>query len=825
MDIFVEVVIDNNNKNVDKLFTYTVPFEYQDSIEIGKRCIVPFGRGNIEIFALIVKIKSEIDFDEKKCKKIIRVIDKDAIISRELINLAYLMSKKYYCSFNECLKLSIPKKASLTAENVLIVNTENLKDKKIKEIEENIINYILENNNKVVFDEVLENFENSKNVIMGLKNKKIISFKNITEVKDLQQKFLFIYINYENENSDELIKEILKKKNKQSEVIDFLLENDDVVLKDLLNMLKITKSPVKSLLEKNIIKLEAVNILRNPEVIGEYKGNNVSSYTDEQQNAIDYIKNEIYSGVFTKPILLHGVTGSGKTEVYLNLVHEVINMGNEAIILVPEISLTGQLVNIFKSRFGDLVSLTHSRLSFGERYDQWVRAKNGEIKVIIGPRSALFTPFEHLGIIIIDEEHDSSFKSDVTPKYSAREVAIMRCEISNAQVVLGSATPKVETYYNAKNNEYHLIELKNRVNKKMPIVEIVDLRDELLNGNKSIFSSLLIEKIVDAISKDEQIILFLNKRGYASFINCRSCGEVIKCPNCDVTMTYHSHNEVLRCHYCNRVKQKPKNCPICGSKFIKHFGVGTQQVADEIQKLFPNEKIVRMDQDTTKGKNSHDVLIDAFRSKKARFLVGTQMISKGLDFNDVTVVGVIAGDMSLNINEYLGGELTFSLLTQVAGRAGRSEKQGNVIIQTYKPDNYAIIAAKDNDYLGFYENEIAYRKLSNNPPFCNNFYIYATSENEKNLIKTLYKLVDIMVQYKRMIFEKNSKNDLLLEIIGPAPQILSKVRRKYRWRILVKGNYINELMYLVTTSVDFLKETEECADINISLNLNPENIQ
>ncbi len=823
MEFYAEVVIDINNKNVDRFFTYKLHSKDISFAKVGKRCIVPFGIGNKEIFAIIVKIKNTIDFDKSKCKYISKIVDKEPIISRELLNLSYLMSKKYYCNLNECIKLCIPRKANLQNEFVLFVN-DNVDIASLKNDYLKIVEYILANNNKVIYEEVLELFPNSKNKIGRLKSNGYINMKNISEVKEVTQKINYVYINYDKDDIDKEINLIISKKNKQSLVLEFLLENNDVTVKDLLQFLKITQSPIKTLVKNDIVYIEQVEVLRNPYKAGAYKGNNIKEHTSEQKNAITFLENKLNQGVFEKATLLHGVTGSGKTEVYINIVEKVLKMEKEAIILVPEISLTGQLVDIFTSYFGELVTVTHSRLTLGERYDQWKKAKEGKAKIVIGPRSALFTPFENLGIIIVDEEHDSSFKSDVTPKYSSNEVAIMRGKISNCQVVLGSATPKIETYYNAMNKKYDLIELKERVNKKLPMVHIADLREELENGNKSIFSAKLIELMINAINNDEQIILFLNKRGFSSFVMCRSCGEVIKCPDCDVSMTYHSYNDTLQCHYCNRKRKSPEKCPICASKYIRHFGVGTQKIAQEIEKLFPNEKVVRMDQDTTKGKNSHEKLIELFRQKKARFLVGTQMIAKGLDFKDVTVVGIVASDLSLNMNEYLAGETTFSLLTQVAGRAGRSEKEGNVVIQSYNPEHYAITFAKDNDYLSFYENEIAYRKLSNNPPFCNNFYIYGTSINEKKLIKVLYKLVDIMVQYKEGILRKTNINDLFFEIVGPAPATISKVRRRYKWRVLVKGNYENELVFLVTKAVDFLKEEEDCNDINFSLNLNPETI-
>ncbi|MFV0439739.1 MAG: primosomal protein N' [Lachnospirales bacterium] len=826
--MFAEVIVNINNENVDKKFTYKIKEKDVAFASVGKRCIVPFGKGDKEVLALIVKLKDFIDFDEKRCKYISKIVDTKPVITRSMINLAYLMSKKYYCTFNECLKLCMPKNLQVNDEYVVVLN-KDFYDKstfRFNNRQKEIINYLMENNFKVAYEELIEVFGvKIDKEVSSLKKNEVVSVKNIGEVKDLQQKVDFLYINYGKDNIDEILDDILKKRNKQSEVLNLLLENDNISVRDVVRFLGISKSPINTLIKNEIAYTEKIVLYRNPDVKSTYKGGKIENYTEEQQKAIDFIGEKIQSGVYEKPTLIFGVTGSGKTEIYMKLVEMVIRNDEQGIVLVPEIALTSQLVSIFRSRFGDVVSFTHSKLSLGERLDQFERAKKGDIKVIVGARSALFTPFLNLGIVIIDEEHDSSFRSNVKPMYSTMEVAMMRGKIENAQVVLGSATPKVTTYYKALQGEIDLVTLENRVNNSYPLVNIVDMREELIKGNKSMFSSKLIELIANALNNDEQIILFINKRGFSSFVNCRSCGEVIKCPSCDVAMTYHARENKLRCHYCNRTRTNPKNCPICASKYIKHFGVGTQKVADEIRKIFPDEKVIRMDQDTTKNKNAHQLMIEDFRNKRASFLVGTQMIAKGLDFENVTVVGVVAGDLSLHSNGYLAGEMTFSLLTQVAGRAGRGSKKGEVVIQSYNPEHYAFIHSKTNNYLDFYKEEIAFREISDNPPFTNNFFVYATSIFEKNLIEILYKLVDIMVQYKEELIANSKYDDIDFEIIGPAPTVISKIRRRYRWRILVKGKYEKELTFLVKSSISYLKSSENCEDINFSLNLNPENIQ
>lgn len=822
--MFAKVVVNVNHKKVDKIYTYKIDSNEQNDV-VGTRCIVPFGRSNKEIFGIIVDVCEEIDFDINKCKSVIKILDDKPLISRKSIETALIMHKDLYCTRIECLNLFMPRGSKTKIESVIILNDTSYEiDNTLTKKEAEVVEYIKSRGNKVIIDEVQEALKDSKKAIDSLQAKNIIEIKNISEVKNVTQKVTFAAINYENENIEDEIDIIQRKVSKQNEVVTLLQKFNKLSVPEIKGTLKISDSPIKTLQKNGILTLTTEEVMRNPELLGNYKGNKVKEYTSEQKNAIDKITKKIDEEKFSKPFLLHGVTGSGKTEIYLKCVEEVIKKGQQAIILVPEISLTSQIVNIFVSRFEDKVSVTHSRLSAGERYDQYRRAKNGDVSIMIGPRSALFTPFSNIGIIIIDEEHDSSYRSDTSPKYTATDVASIMCKLNNAQLVLGSATPKVESYYKALNGEYELIELKNRVNNSFPNIEIVDMAEELRHGNKTIFSARLVELMTNAVNNDEQVILFLNKRGYSSFVNCRSCGEVIKCDSCDIAMTYHAYKNKLQCHYCNKIIKNPERCPVCGSKYIKHFGLGTQRIEEDILKVFPNEKVIRMDSDTTSGKNSHEILLQNFRDKKAKFLVGTQMIAKGLDFNDVTVVGIVAADLSLNANEYLATETTFGLINQVAGRAGRSKKKGNVIVQTYKPDHFVLNKAKENDYLGFYENEIEFRKFSNNPPFVSNMFINATCTDEKRLSKALVEIQQLVIKYKNEVDKKELFTYSHFEVIGPAPSPMVKIRKRYRWRLLVKCDNKEMCVYVTENAVEYAKEKMSISDINLSLNLNPESI-
>lgn len=500
-----------------------------------------------------------------------------------------------------------------------------------------------------------------------------------------------------------------------------------------------------------------------------------------QQGLIDVFRQDYEAGHY-QTYLLHGVTGSGKTEVYMHAIDVVLAQGRQVIMLIPEISLTFQTVMRFRRHFGERITILNSRMSKGERYDQFERIRKGEVDIVIGPRSALFAPFSNLGLIVIDEEHESSYKSDNIPKYHARETAIKRADMNHASVILGSATPSVSSYYQAEQGNYRLWKLTERVQKRsLPKVEIVDLREELQKGNRSRFSYRLQELIEDRLSRKEQSIIFMNRRGYASFVSCRSCGEVVNCPHCQVSLTYHDHHSAvpkLVCHYCGYTEPFIKKCKVCGSGMIGRFGSGTQMVEAELQEFFPEARILRMDADTTKGKDGHERILSAFAEGKADILVGTQMIVKGHDFPNVTLVGILAADLSLHSQDYMAGERTFELLTQAAGRAGRGERPGQVVIQTYDPEHAVIQAAAAQDYELFYRNEITYRKILKYPPVVSMIAVLITGEQEGQVQKCAERLADYM---------RTTVPGEVIRVIGPSTPVIGKIHDVYRRILYLKS--------------------------------------
>ena len=596
---------------------------------------------------------------------------------------------------------------------------------------------------------------------------------------------------------------------KYKDIIDYIrlhngkFNKSELTKNDFISIYKLNK-----LIKDGVLYLESEIVYRYDKrefLKSEFKDLNI-----EQKEALNTIKSSE-----NKVFLLKGVTGSGKTEIYMNLVRENLKSNKSSIILVPEISLTPQMIRVFKGRFGKEVALFHSKLSDGERYDEWYRVKEGKAKVIVGARSALFLPAKDLGLIVIDEEHENSYKSEQNPKYHTREVAEFLGKLKGAKVVLGSATPLIETYYRAISNEIELVELNSRVNQKeMPKMEMVDMRTELKEGNLSMFSRKLFLEIKGALERKEQVILFLNRRGYSTFVSCRSCGYVFKCPHCDVSLTYHKNN-FLVCHYCGYGKKQDKNCPKCSSKYVKFFGAGTEKVEDEIKKYFKEARVLRMDVDTTRTKNSYEEIYNSFREHKADILIGTQMISKGLDFDNVTLVGIIAADSSLNLPDYKSSERTFQIITQVAGRAGRSEKEGTVIVQTYNPEHYSLIYSKEYDYEGFYREEFTARGLLNYPPFGRILLINGSSKNEK-------KLIDFMKKSKDEI-SKLLKNRNDIDVLGPVPCIVSKVKENFRWQIVLKGELSLELNKNIKEVIYNLNKNSY-NEIRISIDINPNNL-
>lgn len=610
--------------------------------------------------------------------------------------------------------------------------------------------------------------------------------------------------------------EAYKKKNAKAKLrlISELADAERISMDFVTSELNISAQTLKAMESEGVICIEARSIYRKVTKSCTAKEYDIN-LNKEQQIIVDDFQKDIKEGI-RNTYLLHGVTGSGKTEIYVRAIRAVIEQGKQAIVLIPEIALTYQTVKYFTGYFGDRVTVINSKLSSGEKYDQMLRAKNGEVDVVIGPRSALFTPFSRLGLIIIDEEHENSYKSDYPPKYHAREVAAKRAELEGASLILGSATPSVESYRKALSGEYVLWRLNKRA-RNNPLAEcsIVDMRQELRHGNRSVISYELAREISDRLDRHEQIMLFINKRGFNSFVSCRSCGAVIRCPHCDVSLTKHS-NKMLICHYCGYTRLEPDKCPSCSSKLIGGYGTGTQKVEEEIRKLFPNARTLRMDKDTTTKKNSHEAILETFGNGGADILIGTQMIVKGHDFPKVTLVGIILADLTLFANDYRAGERTFDLLTQAAGRAGRGELPGKVVIQTYQPDNYAIVAAANQDYKGFYACEQSYRSLMKYPPEYHMMVLLLVSQSEELLDETANRLAK-EVQCRFALDDD-------LKLVGPSVPEISKIKDIFRRVVYIKHSQYNKLVE-IKDYIELYDVSEKTDDmVSVQFDFNPINM-
>ena len=676
-------------------------------------------------------------------------------LTEEKVELAKWMARRYFCNISECIKLMLPPGT-----------TTKIIENRIKEKNENFVT--------IIDEEVVE--------------------------------------------SD--IEEDKFKSAKQVRILKFLLDNGETNLADLLLFTDTTRDAVKALEKKNYITIEKKQVERNPFFHKVERQSKKLEFTEEQQNAYNEISNKMDKNKYEE-YLIYGVTGSGKTEIYLQLIEKALNNNKTSIMLVPEISLTPQTVDRFIARFGEEnIAVLHSKLSIGERFDQWNKIKSGQAKIVIGARSAIFAPVQNLGIIIIDEEHDSSYKSESTPRYNAKDVARYLCYESNIPLVLGSATPDTGSLYRTIKKQSVLLRLNKRANNaKLPEIEVVDLREELSKKNKSMLSEKLQESIKENLENKKQTILFLNRRGFSTFVMCRDCGYTAKCKNCDITLTYHKSTNKLKCHYCGYETKVITKCPECGSENIRYFGTGTQKLESEINTLFPEAKTIRMDVDTVTKKNSHEKILTDFKENKADILIGTQMVVKGHHFPNVTLVGVIAADGSLNMNDYRANEITFQILTQVAGRAGRGEDAGKVIIQTYNPDNFTIECVKQQNEEMFYNTEMRLRKQLKYPPFCDIIVIGVSSKDEQITMKvaqSLHKYLKDRVE--------NENIGIMLYKALPAP--IDKIKNKYRWRILIKCKFGEDIIDLMNNTMEKAQTIKYCknGDANISIDVNPTNM-
>lgn len=584
--------------------------------------------------------------------------------------------------------------------------------------------------------------------------------------------------------------------------------------------LNVSSATVRAMEEAGIVSIDTEKTYRNPVEHLDSTGYHLR-LNEAQQAVADAVTANIDRDI-QKTYLLKGVTGSGKTEVYMELIAHVLSQGKQAIVLIPEIALTYQTVMRFYNRFGDKVSIMNSKLSAGEKFDQFERAKKGDISIMIGPRSALFTPFQKLGLIIIDEEHESSYKSETLPRYHARETAIERARMCGASVVLGSATPSVESFYKAEKGEYELLELNSRVaDKELPRCYVTDLREELRMGNRSILSVKLQELIEERLAKGQQIMLFLNRRGESGFVSCRSCGYVMKCPHCDVSLSRHNNGRMM-CHYCGYEEPEAKVCPSCGSKYISGFKAGTQKVEELVKQRFPQAKVLRMDFDTTRKKDGYEQILSAFANREADILIGTQMIVKGHDFPNVTLVGVLAADLSLYVSDYRAAERTFQLLTQAAGRAGRGQEPGEVVIQTYQPKHYAVLTAQAQDYEAFYKQEIAYRQMLRYPPVYHMLVVLCAAKEEHEAQEAAERLTAHLKEQEPALGMDVPLAERVL-LVGPADAAVAKVNDIYRKVIYLRNADYQKLVFLKDVVERFTAGNPDYKDIMIQFDFNPMN--
>lgn len=814
MKRFAKVIVRNNSIYTDNLFTYEIPGFLSENIKIGHRVLVPFGIYNKPVEAFVFDIVSELD-EDIKTKKVVDVLDEEPIFSKDDISLIGWIRNKYLCTYIDCINLLYPKGYKLNNYKVLTLINDNLDN--LSDSEMNLIKIIKENNGCIKLEKI-KKIPNLNNLIYKLQKKNIIDVK-------------WEYKNHKNEKKDYII-DISKKINdidiyiienkvrlgsKQKEIIKFVQEKKPIELSKINEVFPSCRQSILKLKEKGLVCVEEIDLYRKPKEIYSVEDKKIN-LNEEQLNAVNIIKSEMFEEN-KKPYMIHGVTGSGKTEVYMEIIEYSLSQGLDSIVLVPEISLTPQTISRFKNKFGDIVGVFHSQLSEGEKHDVYKQIKEGKIRILIGARSALFAPFTSLGVIIIDEFHEGAYKSEKNPKFNSIDVAKYIANKRDVSLVLGSATPSIEEYFNALNEEYKLLEINQRANKKpMPKIEVVDMKEELMVGNKSIFSNKLKVEIQTALNSGNQVILFLNRRGFSNFVSCRKCGYVFTCENCDISLTYHKKNNTGKCHYCGYEKEIPKECPECKSKYIKPFGIGTQKIEEEIKLIFPNINVLRLDKDTTSRKGEFENILNDFKNKKADVLIGTQMLSKGLDFENVTLVGILSADMILKFPDFRSSETTFQLITQVAGRAGRSEKEGKVILQTYDTDHYAIRHAMKYDFKGFYEDEIKIRKAFEYAPFNNMISVVISGKDNDKVEKNARKMYDSLAYLLR---ERGVSN--LEFILGPNPCSISKINQNFRWQILFKDDDIEInllkgiIKYICITKRDVVFDK----DTNISIDINP----
>lgn len=840
--MYAKVIVDVPARPTDRPFDYAVPASLRGIAAVGSRALVPFGPRTVQGF--IVELQETSEWSDDKLKPIAAVLDMTPPLTAELVELARWMSRRYICSELTALQAMLPgalkakyeRRVRAAAPEELAALGQSLLE---LPAHRDILQYV-EARETVELDALAAAFPDDAAAIRQLLEEGRLVELRMVKDRVAVKKALTVFPS-EPERLAEGLASLPARSVKQREVLEHLLQHPEPVrLAELLTSLNVGAGTVKSLADKGWLRLEETEVQRDPYASRSFRKTSPLPLTPEQQDVYDRIHARIEAGEH-RVFLLHGVTGSGKTEVYLQSIQACLDRGREAIVLVPEISLTPQMVDRFKGRFGEAVAVLHSRLSHGERYDEWRKIARRQVQVVIGARSAIFAPFTRLGLIIIDEEHESSYKQEESPKYHARDVAIARGRYHGAAVVLGSATPSLESIYRTTPEAapqrrgdakelprpdgdaeppFELLSMPTRVEgRPLPRVNIIDMREELKDGNRSMFSRALYKAIEERLQRKEQIVLLLNRRGYATFVMCRTCGYVAQCPHCDISLTYHQTSRAMRCHYCGYAEREAAVCPDCGSEHIRHFGTGTQRVEEELGKLFPGIRVIRMDVDTTTEKGSHEKWLTQFGNRQADVLLGTQMVAKGLDFPHVTLVGALAADSVLHLPDFRAAERTFQLLTQVAGRAGRHQLPGEVYVQTYAPEHYSIACASRHDYMGFMRKELQLRKLHNYPPYHRLVLVTLSHEQPALLIRAGETLAR---RVKELAGELADDSASLLEVLGPVASPISRIKDRYRFQCMIKYRGDADVPGLVARAVAVLDDTAKEKKLRVSVDVDPQ---
>ncbi|MBQ4129261.1 MAG: primosomal protein N' [Ruminococcus sp.] len=809
--LIVSVAVENTVYHFDKLFDYLVPLSFCEKIAVGSRVLIPFGRGNKKRQGMVMSINTpDENFDATKLKEISSVLDNSPVLNKEMVELAKFMKAHCFCTYYDAVKAMLPAGINykITTEYSVIKPVKfelyDLEDEKRR-----IVQFLLKKGKPVKKEILLDAFSYEDTALFDSMCKEGLLIKNDSTYRKTGDKSVkMVRIN------EDAVIENAKLTQKQSSVLEVLQAVGCVCVKEICYYTGVTSSVVDSLVKKGLATYYDDEVFRIPEIKKAQKRD--ITLTDEQKTAFEKLFADYKSdkGIVS---LLYGITGSGKTSVFMKLIEEAVKDNKGVIVMVPEIALTSQLISIFKSSFGDKVAVFHSGLSLGERLDEFKRVKNGLACIAIGTRSAIFAPFSNLGLIIMDEEQEHTYKSEGKPRFHARELAKFRASYNNALLVLSSATPSIETYYNAKAGKYNIVTLKNRYGKAtLPDVLIADMNEEISVGNTSQFSGLLLEHIEDNLNNHKQTILLLNRRGHNTFVSCRNCRETVVCPNCSISMTYHSANNRLMCHYCGHSVKYDGICPTCNGHSLRFSGFGTQRAEAELAEIFPQAKILRMDTDATMSKSSHEKKLSQFASGEYDILVGTQMVAKGLDFPNVTLVGVLSADQMLYSDDYRSFENAFSMLTQVVGRSGRGSDKGRAIIQTFTPENPVISLGASQDYDSFYENEIKIRKAMLYPPFAQLCLIGFVCENNVKVSKAASAFMNILTEKLNVEY-----SDIPIRILGPSTAAVPKVNNKYRYKIILKCRNDSKFRTMLSDVLTGFSKNSDFSDVTVYADMHP----